>query len=172
MGMGLLTQSPLADSMVLPRIRQAPFSRHGLLDRRAMRAFAEAEIGKYAIRAASPLVRTGTLSGGNLQKALLARELAWDPLVVLAAQPTRGLDVGATQFVHGKFLELRAAGRGLIVISEDLEEIYQLADRIVVMSAGRIVGDFPIGEASMETIGLLMTGGEAAGSHATRGSAA
>jgi len=161
MGMGLLTQSPLADSMALPRIRQAPFSRHGLLDRRAMRSFAEAEIEKYAIRAASPLVRTGTLSGGNLQKALLARELAWDPLVVLAAQPTRGLDVGATQFVHGKFLELRAAGRGLIVISEDLEEIYQLADRIVVMSAGRIVGDFPISEASMKTIGLLMTGGEA-----------
>ena len=70
-------------------------------------------------------MRTGTLSGGNLQKALLARELAWDPLVVLAAQPTRGLDVGATQFVHGKFLELRAAGRGLIVISEDLEELFQ-----------------------------------------------
>ena len=171
MGMGLLTQSPLADSMALPRIRQAPFSRHGLLDRHAIRAFAEAEIAKYAIRAASPLVRTGTLSGGNLQKALLARELAWDPLVVLAAQPTRGLDVGATQFVHGKFLELRAAGRGLIVISEDLEEIYQLADRIVVMSAGRIVGDFPIEKASMETIGLLMTGGEAHRSPA-RGSAA
>jgi general nucleoside transport system ATP-binding protein len=166
MGMGLLTQSPLADSMVLPRIRQAPFSRHGVLDRRAIRAFAEAEIEKYGIRAAGPLVRTGTLSGGNLQKALLARELAFDPLLLLAAQPTRGLDVGATQFVHGKFLELRAAGRGLIVISEDLEELYQLADRIVVMSAGRIVGDFAIGEASVEKIGLLMTGGEAAESAA------
>src|SRR6266436_2137958 len=158
-GMGLLIQSPLADSMALPRIRQAPFSRHGLLDRRAIREFAEAEIEKYAIRAAGPMVRTGTLSGGNLQKALLARELAWDPLVVLAAQPTRGLDVGATQFVHGKFLELRSTGRGLVVISEDLEELYQLADRIVVMSAGRIVGDFAIGEASVEKIGLLMTGG-------------
>ncbi len=167
-GMGLLTQSPLADSMALPRIRQPPFSRRGLLDRRAIRAFAETEIAKYGIRAASAMVRTGTLSGGNLQKALLARELAWDPLVVLAAQPTRGLDVGATQFVHGKFLELRASGRGLIVISEDLEELYQLADRIVVMSAGRIVGDFAIGEASVETIGLLMTGASAG----TTGSAA
>ena len=159
--MGLLIQSPLADSMALPRIRQAPFSRHGLLDRHAIRAFAEAEIEKYAIRAAGPTARTGTLSGGNLQKALLARELAWDPLVVLAAQPTRGLDVGAMQFVHGKVLELRAAGRGLVVISEDLEELYQLADRIVVMSAGRIVGDFAIAEASVEKIGLLMTGGSA-----------
>jgi simple sugar transport system ATP-binding protein len=164
MGMGLLTQSPLADSMALPRIREAPFSHHGLLDRRAIRAFAETEIEKYAIRTAGPLARTGTLSGGNLQKALLARELAFGPLVVLAAQPTRGLDVGATQFVHSTFLALRAAGRGLIVISEDLEEIYQLADRILVMSAGRIVGDFPIAEADIKTVGLLMTGSE---SHAS-----
>jgi simple sugar transport system ATP-binding protein len=81
--------------------------------------------------------------------------------VVLAAQPTRGLDVGATQFVHRKFMELRAAGRGLIVISEDLEELYQIADRIVVMSSGRVVGNFAIGEASVETIGLLMAGAAA-----------
>ncbi|MEA2780532.1 MAG: ral nucleoside transport system ATP-binding protein [Rhodospirillaceae bacterium] len=159
MGTGLLTQSPLADSMVLPRIREAPFSRHGLLDRRAILAFAEAQIEKFAIRAAGPLARTGTLSGGNLQKALLARELAWNPLILLASQPTRGLDVGASQFVHGKFLELRAAGRGLIVISEDLEEIFEISDRIVVMSAGRIVGDFAAGEVNVETVGLLMAGG-------------
>jgi general nucleoside transport system ATP-binding protein len=161
-GTGLLTQSPLADSMVLPHIRQAPFSRHGLLDPRAIRRFAEAEIENFAIRTSGPLARTGTLSGGNLQKALLARELAGDPLVLLAAQPTRGLDVGATQFVHGKFLELRADGRGLIVISEDLEELYQIADRIVVMSGGRIVGDVPIAEADLETIGMLMAGGAGA----------
>jgi ABC-type uncharacterized transport system ATPase subunit len=159
-GTGLLMQSPLADSMALPRIADPPFSRHGLLDRGAIRAFAEAEIEKFAIRTPGPLARTGTLSGGNLQKALLARELAWDPLVVIAAQPTRGLDVGATQFVQGKFLELRAAGRGLIVISEDLEELFQISDRIAVMSGGRILGDFPIAEAGIETIGLLMAGGE------------
>ena len=160
-GTGLLTQSPLADSMALPRIGQAPFSRRGLLDRGAIRAFAEAQIERFGIRAAGPLVRTGTLSGGNLQKALLARELAGDPLVVLAAQPTRGLDVGATQFVHGKFLELRAAGRALIVVSEDLEELYEIADRIVVMSAGRIVGDFPVAKACVEKVGLLMAGAAA-----------
>jgi general nucleoside transport system ATP-binding protein len=165
-GTGLLMQSPLADSMALPRIGSPPFSRHGLLDRAAIRAFAEAEIEKFSIRTAGPLARTGTLSGGNLQKALLARELAWDPLVVIAAQPTRGLDVGATQFVQGKFLALRAAGCGLIVISEDLEELFQIADRIAVMSGGRILGDFPIAEASIETIGLLMAGGESAGAAA------
>jgi simple sugar transport system ATP-binding protein len=162
-GTGLLMQSPLADSMALPRIRSRPFSRHGLLDQRAIHGFAAAEIERFAIRAPGPLARTGTLSGGNLQKALLARELAWDPLVVIAAQPTRGLDVGATQFVQGKFLELRAAGRGLIVISEDLEELFQISDRIAVMSGGRIVGDFPIAAASTETIGLLMAGGAAHG---------
>lgn len=162
-GTGLLMQSPLADSMALPRIGAPPFSRRGLLDRRAIRGFAEAEIARYAIRTPGPLARTGTLSGGNLQKALLARELAWDPLVVIAAQPTRGLDVGATQFVQGKFLELRAAGRGLIVISEDLEELFQISDRIAVMSGGRILGDFPIAEASIAAIGLLMAGGEHSG---------
>ena len=104
------------------------------------------------------MARTGTLSGGNLQKALLARELAWDPLVLIAAQPTRGLDVGATQFVQGKFLELRAAGRGLIVISEDLEELLQISDRIAVMYGGPDRGRLPIAEASITTIGRLMAG--------------
>ncbi len=159
-GTGLMMQSPLADSMALPRIGSPPFSRLGLLDRGAIRAFAELEIERYDIRAPGPLARTGTLSGGNLQKALLARELAWDPLVVIASQPTRGLDIGATQFVQGKFLDLRAAGRAIIVISEDLEELFQISDRIAVMSAGRIVGDFPIASASIQAIGLLMTGGE------------
>jgi ABC-type uncharacterized transport system ATPase subunit len=162
MGVGLLTQSPLADSMVLPRVHEPPFSRAGLLDRTAIIAFARRQIETFGIRAAGPLARTGTLSGGNLQKALLARELAADPLVVLAAQPTRGLDVAAAGFVHSQFLELRSQGRALLVISEDLEELFLLADRIAVMSAGRIVGDLPIGEATVERIGLMMTGAEAA----------
>jgi general nucleoside transport system ATP-binding protein len=159
-GSGMLMQSPLADSMVMPRIWARPFSRLGLLDRSAIRDFVEKEIESFSIRTSGPSARTGTLSGGNLQKALLARELAFDPLVVIAAQPTRGLDIGATQFVHAKFLELRAAGRGVIVISEDLEELFAISDRIAVMSAGRIVGDFPIGEASVEKIGILMAGGD------------
>jgi len=156
----MLMQSPLADSMVMPRIWARPFSRLGLLDRSAIRDFVEKEIESFSIHTSGPSARTGTLSGGNLQKALLARELAFDPLVAIAAQPTRGLDIGATQFVHAKFLELRAAGRGVIVISEDLEELFAISDRIAVMSAGRIVGDFPIGEASVEKIGILMAGGD------------
>ena len=159
-GTGLLTQSPLADSMALPRIGRPPFSHAGILDLGAIRGFAAAQIEKFAIKTPGPLARTGMLSGGNLQKALLARELAWDPLVVLAAQPTRGLDVGASQFVHEQFMALRSHGRAVIVISEDLEELFQLADRILVMSGGRIVGDMPIEEATVERIGMLMAGGD------------
>jgi len=163
LGTGLVTTLPLSDSMILPRVRSQPFSRKGVLDRRAIRGFVEAQITKFGIKAAGAEARTGTLSGGNLQKALLARELAWDPLVLLAAQPTRGLDVGAAQFVHQQFLDLCAGGGAVLLISEDLEELFALADRIAVMYEGRIVGVLPVAEATVRQIGLMMAGaGEAA----------
>ena len=157
---GLVTSLPLADNMVLPRVRQ--FSRWGVLRREAIRRFAEEQIRHFDIRCPGPSVRAGALSGGNLQKALLARELAFDPLVVLASQPTRGLDVGATRFVHEQFLDLRERGRGLLVISEDLEELLALSDRIAVMYEGRIAGVLDAAEASVARLGLLMSG---AGGH-------
>lgn len=158
MGTGLITSLPLSDSMVLPRIGEAPFSRHGILDHRAIRAFVEEQIERFGIKADGPDIRAGTLSGGNLQKALLARELAWDPLVLLAAQPTRGLDVGAARFVHELFLDMRARDRAVLLISEDLEEIFTLSDRIAVMYEGRIIGTLPIAEADVRKVGLMMAG--------------
>ncbi len=155
---GLITSLPLSDSMVLPRIGAPPFSRRGVLDHGAIRAFVEDQIGRFGIKAAGPDVRAGTLSGGNLQKALLARELAWDPLVLLAAQPTRGLDVGAARFVHDLFLQLRDRDRAVLLISEDLEEIFTLADRVAVMYEGRIAGILDIGDADVRTVGLMMAG--------------
>jgi len=160
MGTGLITSLPLSDSMVLPRIGEAPFSRHGILDHRAIRAFVEEQIERFGIKADGPDIRAGTLSGGNLQKALLARELAWNPLVLLAAQPTRGLDVGAARFVHEQFLDLRARDRAVLLISEDLEEIFTLSDRIAVMYEGRIIGVLPIAEADVRKVGLMMAGME------------
>ena len=157
-GTGLITTLPLSDNMVLPRVGEAPFSRCGILDHRAMRDFAREQIARFQITAAGVDVRTGTLSGGNLQKALLARELAWDPLVLLVAQPTRGIDVGAAEFVHRQFLDLRARGRGLLVISEDLEELFTLCDRIAVIYEGRIMGTIPVAEATARNVGLLMAG--------------
>jgi simple sugar transport system ATP-binding protein len=158
MGTGLVTTLPLSDSMVLPRINEAPFSRYGVLSRSAIRKFVSEQIERFSIKTAGVDVRTGTLSGGNLQKALLARELAWDPLVLLVAQPTRGIDIGATEFVHRQFLDLRARGRGLLVISEDLEELLTLSDRIAVIYEGRIMAVLPVAEATAQRVGLLMAG--------------
>ena len=104
------------------------------------------------------LRRTGTLSGGNLQKALLARELAMNPSLLVAAQPTRGIDIGASEFVHQQLLDLRARGGGILLISEDLEELFALSDRIAVMYGGRILADMPVASATVERIGLLMAG--------------
>jgi simple sugar transport system ATP-binding protein len=159
---GMIAALPLAESMALPWIRGTPFSRRGILDRRAIREFAETQIVRFDIRTSGPEARTGTLSGGNLQKALIAREIAREPRLLLAAQPTRGIDVGAAEFIHGQFLDLRAHGGGVLLISEDLEELFALSDRIAVMYAGRIMADLPAAEATVERVGLLMAGVEEA----------
>lgn len=162
MGAGLLTTLPLSDSVMLPLAHRRPFSHFGWISRKAVRNFVLDQIEKFDIRSEGPDVRTGTLSGGNLQKALLARELALDPLVLIAAQPTRGLDVAAVEFVHDQFLKLRAEGRGVLLISEDLEELFAISDRIVVMYEGRIVGDLDTSATTPAQVGLLMAGAEAA----------
>jgi ABC-type uncharacterized transport system ATPase subunit len=157
---GLVTNLPLADSMVLPRIGTGAFSRNGLLRPDAIRAFAEAQIKAYDIRCPGPMTRAGALSGGNLQKALLARELAFDPKVLIVSQPTRGLDIGAARFIHEKFLDMRAKGCGIVVVGEDLEELLMLCDRIAVMYEGRIVGTLDSADATIARLGLMMTGAE------------
>jgi simple sugar transport system ATP-binding protein len=155
---GLIPSLPMSDSMVLPRVHEQPFSRYGVLRRTKITGFVQQQVDRFGIKCASLEVRTGTLSGGNLQKVLLARELAFEPLVVLAAQPTRGLDVGASQFVHERFLEVRKQGGAVLLISEDLEELFQLSDRIAVMYEGQIMDTLPIEEATVQKIGLLMAG--------------
>ncbi len=155
---GLITTLPLSSCMVLPRIHEHRFSRFGMLNRKAIREFTKEQMQAFDIRANGPEVRTGTLSGGNLQKVLLARELAWDPTVLLAAQPTRGLDIAAAQFVHEQLLRLRSEGKAVVLISEDLEELFALADRIVVMYEGAINGRIPMTEATVQRVGLLMAG--------------
>lgn len=158
LAVGMISSMSLAESMALPWIDRAPFSRRGVLDRGAMRRFAESQITNFDIRTSGPDARTGALSGGNLQKALLARELAMDPILLVAAQPTRGIDIGASEFVHQQLLDLRARGGGVVLISEDLEELFAVSDRIAVMYGGQIMADLPIGAATVERIGLLMAG--------------
>jgi simple sugar transport system ATP-binding protein len=98
------------------------------------------------------------LSGGNIQKLIMARELSREPKLLIAAQPTRGVDIGATEFIHQRLLEQRAAGKAILLISEDLDEIRGLSDRIAVMYEGRLVGIVERGQATVEEIGLIMAG--------------
>jgi simple sugar transport system ATP-binding protein len=122
-----------------------------------MRKHAEQLIAEYQIKAA-PTDRMRTLSGGNMQKVILARALARNPKVVIASQPTRGLDVGATEYVRSKLLEQRARGAAVLLLSEDLDEIMALSDRIAVIYEGRIVGLLSAKQSEQEKLGLLMSG--------------
>jgi ABC-type uncharacterized transport system ATPase subunit len=136
----------------LDRFRAGPF-----LSRRRVRAHAESLIERFDIRA-TPGDPIRSLSGGNMQKVLLARAIERDPTVLVASQPTRGLDVGACEYVYGQLRALRAAGSGVLLVSEDLDELIGIADRIVVLSAGRLVGEVAAADATREALGLLMTG--------------
>ena len=137
----------------LDRFRTGPF-----LSRRRVRAHAESLIERFDIRAA-PADPVRSLSGGNMQKVLLARAIERDPTVLVASQPTRGLDVGACEYVYGQLRALREAGSGVLLVSEDLDELIGIADRIVVLSGGRLVGEVAAADATREALGVLMTGG-------------
>jgi simple sugar transport system ATP-binding protein len=128
-----------------------------MLDQARIRKHAEQLIAEYQIKA-SPGDRTRTLSGGNMQKVILARALSRNPQVVIASQPTRGLDVGATEYVRAKLLEQRERGAAVLLLSEDLDEILALSDRIAVIYEGRIVGVLAAEEAEEEKLGLMMSG--------------
>lgn len=147
----------VAQNMALEHL--AEFTRGGQLDKRRMRQHAEQLIAAYQIKA-RPDDRIRTLSGGNMQKVILARVLERNPQVIIVAQPTRGLDVGATEYVHGKLLEQRQRGAAILLISEDLDEILALSDRIAVIYEGEIRGILPRAEADAERLGLLMSGAD------------
>jgi ABC-type uncharacterized transport system ATPase subunit len=134
------------------------FTRYGVLDRRAMRAHAEGLIARYDIRCPGPDARAGGLSGGNLQKLILARELSDAPPLVVAAYPCRGLDVGAAEAVRGALLEARGRGAAVALISEDLDELLRLSDRIGVLFRGRLAGPLPVAALDRERLGLMMGG--------------
>jgi ABC-type uncharacterized transport system ATPase subunit len=151
----LVGELSVAENLALENLEA--YRSHGLLDARHILQNAEALIKQYQIKA-SPGDRVRTLSGGNIQKVLLARALAPNPRVVVAAQPTRGLDIGATEYVRSRLLDASKAGAAVLLISEDLEEIMALSDRIAVIYAGRIMGMAPIKEISIEQIGLMMAG--------------
>ncbi|HPE66259.1 MAG TPA: heme ABC transporter ATP-binding protein, partial [Synergistales bacterium] len=153
---GLLLELTVEENLVLEN--HASFRSFGMLDHAAIGRHADRLIGEFGITTDGRRAVARTLSGGNLQKIILARELSASPRAVVAAQPTRGLDVGAIEYVHKRILEARESGAAILLISEDLDEIFLLADRIAVMYEGRIMGVAERDEASREQVGLWMSG--------------
>jgi simple sugar transport system ATP-binding protein len=151
----VIEQMTVSQNMVIEKLDH--FSHKGTLNQQAIKRYVETLIHDYQIKA-SPDDRIRTLSGGNLQKVVLARVLAQKPKVLVVAQPTRGLDVAATEYVRNKLLEQRAAGAAILLISEDLDEIMQLSDTIAVLYEGQIMDVKDAQGATPQELGLLMSG--------------
>ena len=155
---GLILDFTLAENIALHDYDHAPGSRWGWLYPNRLIERARVLLQEFDVRGGGPQTRAGGLSGGNQQKVVLAREIDRNPKVLIAAQPTRGLDVGAIEFVHRRLVGERDEGRGVLLVSLELDEILSLSDRILVIFEGRIVGEFPPG-VSEEALGVAMTGG-------------
>ncbi|AZS39916.1 ABC transporter ATP-binding protein [Microbacterium oxydans] len=154
---GLVAGFSVAENLILDRSDDPAFSRAGTLRRGVLDEFARARIKEYDIRTQGPETPAGTLSGGNQQKVVIAREMSRELRLLVAAQPTRGVDVGSIEFIHKRIIETRDAGVPVIVVSTELDEVAALADRIAVMYRGTIVGIVP-GDTPRETLGLMMAG--------------
>jgi general nucleoside transport system ATP-binding protein len=163
---GVIGEMSLWENLALADRRRPEVQRLGWLRRGAMRAHAGQVMAAYDVRAQGPDARVGLLSGGNMQKLILGRELERDPVFILADQPTRGLDVGAVADVHRRLLAARARGAGILLISEDLDELLAIADRIAVLHRGRLSAALPTEELSTRALGLMMGGHGAEPAHA------
>ena len=149
----------VAENMALRDFDQAPLSNRGVLRFTNWRARARSWITEYGIKTQGENAPIGSLSGGNVQRAVLARELAGDINVLIAANPVFGLDFAAVREIHSRLRQVRAQGAGVLLISEDLDELLELSDRIVVMSEGRIVFETPSAQADRKVLGAHMGGG-------------
>jgi simple sugar transport system ATP-binding protein len=162
---GLVLPFSLTENVLLGNAEDEPFSKAGRIDYGMTERITTQLMSEFDVRAPSADVKAATLSGGNQQKLIIARELHREPDVLLAVQPTRGLDVGAIEFVHKQLVSERDKGRGVLLVSFDLDEILDLSDRVLVLFQGKIVGDFVSGGVSRTELGLRM-GGRSGDEHA------
>lgn len=159
---GLVLDFTVAENLILQNFGQRPYSHRGILNKGAIRRHAAELIERFDIRPSGCEERpAGQLSGGNQQKVIIAREVTNDKELLIAFNPTRGLDVGAIEFVHSYLLGQRNKGRAILLVSFELEEIMGLSDRIAVIFDGRIAGEMPGKDADEYQLGLLMAGGKA-----------
>jgi simple sugar transport system ATP-binding protein len=156
--MGVVSSFSAEDNAVLGYQGRPQFNRHGLMSRAAVRRDCERKMASFDVRPPNPALRITAFSGGNQQKLVLAREIDCSPGILVVGQPTRGVDIGAIEFIHRRLVELRDQGKAILVVSVELEEILGLSDRILVMAGGEIVGEVSGAEATEEAVGLLMAG--------------
>ena len=155
---GLVLPFPVAENLILNSYYKDPFSSGVVMQRDKMIEVARERIKNFDIRTPSPGTSVGDLSGGNQQKVIVARELSRPVSLIVAAQPTRGLDVGSIEYIHNRLIESRDKGVAVLLVSSELDEIMQLSDRIAVMFRGKIIDILDAKEASKEKVGLLMAG--------------
>jgi ABC-type uncharacterized transport system ATPase subunit len=155
---GLVLPFAAWESAVLGYQRRPRYSRNGWMRQSAMQADTARMMDEYDVRPRNVRLASAKFSGGNQQKLVLAREAAPKPRVLLVGQPTRGVDIGAIEFIHGRLRAMAAAGGAVLVVSSELDEILALADRVLVMAGGRVVGERPVAQCDETTLGRLMCG--------------
>jgi simple sugar transport system ATP-binding protein len=148
----------LSDNAILTAAAAKGLVKHGLIDFRAAKAFASECIERFNIKCGGPAAQARSLSGGNLQKYIMGREIMQAPKLLVAAQPTWGVDVGAAAFIRQQIIDLRNAGCAVLVVSEELDELFEICDRIAVIADGRLSPTRPLAETSVEDIGVWMSG--------------
>ncbi len=161
--MGTAKNCSIRDNLILNRYYRKPYSKSGILDNRQLHDLSENLCKDFGVKTPDSDYRLGTLSGGNMQKVVFAREMEADPDLLIAAQPTRGVDIGAIESIHHKIVEVRDSDRGVLLVSAELDEILSLSDRILVMYEGEIMAEFQRGEADERTIAIYMTGAKRQG---------
>ncbi|MBF0688857.1 MAG: ABC transporter ATP-binding protein [Cellulomonas sp.] len=154
---GVIADFSIQENLVLDVVDQAPYSRAGAIDRQVLRSNAEQRVAEFDVRTGSVDATASTLSGGNQQKVVLAREMSRPLRLLVASQPTRGLDVGSIEFVHQRIVAERDRGTAVVIVSTELDEVAALADRVAVMYRGRVVGVVP-GDTDRDVLGLMMAG--------------
>jgi simple sugar transport system ATP-binding protein len=156
---GLILDFPLERNMVLKKFNEKRFQKYGFIKNQEVRKYSNELINKYDIRSSlGPITSTRTMSGGNQQKAIIARELDLDPELLVSVQPTRGLDIGAIEYIHKQIIEQRNLGRAVLLISLELDEVMNLSDRILVMYEGAITGELNPKKITINELGLYMSG--------------
>lgn len=158
---GLVLDYTLEENLVLQQYWQPEFQNKGFVKKDSVRAYAKQLIRQFDVRSGQgPVTVVRSMSGGNQQKAIIAREIAKEPELLVAVQPTRGLDVGAIEYIHKQLIAQRDADKAVLLVSLELDEVMNVSDRILVMYEGEIVGEFRPEETTVEELGLYMSGGK------------